>query len=257
MKVQNPGAEDVRTVLVFIYAGDVDPRGSDNFGRPNESIIKANIRLFNLGHDFRVTGLPEFASEEVGKSLSQTLKMICDPRLTNQKHPTGRTELQDRLRGTNFIRVFLEGLEAADWVRRQGADDMERIRPYQMLVDFFIASKEVMLREPEVGLFLEADIVPSFAKSVLLTERRSGQYQSRWMRCLVAKPPKDMPGRRGVCWDCGGGVKSKDAGGIAFVNPRSKEVSYSQVCCVRCAEKEANLGEDGGIKWEVFDAKKF
>lgn len=183
--------------------------------------------------------------------------MICDQRLSNEQYPNGRTELQDRLRNNNFIRMFLDGLEAADWVRSQGADELERVRPYQMLVDFFIAGKEVLLREPEMALFLEDDLVPSFAKSVLLTERRSGHCQSKWMRCVVAKPPNHIPGKKGLCWDCGRGVKSvKETGGVAFVNPRSKEVGYSQVCCVRCASKESNIDEDGLVKWEVFDAKK-
>lgn len=204
-----------------------------------------------------MTGLADFASDAIGRSLSGTLQMICDLRLTNQKHANGRTELQDRLRKSNFIRTFMDALEAADWVRGRGADEKERVRPWQMLVDFFIAGKEVLLQEPEIALFLEADVVPSFAKSVLLTERRDGHSKSKWMRGLVAKPPKNRPGRKGMCWECDGGLKNMEkTGGIAFVNPRSKEVSYSQACCVRCAEKESNIGAGDLVKWEVFDGKK-
>lgn len=277
MHIGEPGAEDIQAVLVFIYAGgrsftyfltdihqkgadryvEVDPRATDRFGNPTESLMKAHIRLFNLGYDFRVAGLADFASEGIGRTLSVVLQMICDPRLTIQKHANGRTELQDRLRSTNFMRTFLDGLEAADWVRRRGNDEMERVRPWQMLIDFFIAGKEVLLREPEMGLFIENDIVPDFAKSVILTERRTGHYQSRWMRSLVAKLPTNTPGKKGLCWDCGAGVKNiKETGGIALINPRSKEVTYTQVICVRCSEKESNIREDGLVKWEVFDAKK-
>lgn len=259
--------------MLFIYAGgksptvyapylfadnckisEVDPRAKDNFGEPAEPVIKANIRLFNLGHDFRVAGLPDFASDAIGENLSTILRMICDPRLTEQRHANGRTELQDRLRKTDFIRTFMDGLEAADWIRGQGADENERVRPWQMLVDFFIAGKEVLLQEPEIALFLEADLVPSFAKSVLLTERRDGQSKSKWMRGLVAKPPKEISAKEGNCWDCHTSLKKP--GGIAFVNPRSKKVSYSQACCPKCAQKESNRGVDG-FRWEMFDAKKY
>ncbi|KAJ4388052.1 hypothetical protein N0V93_008657 [Gnomoniopsis smithogilvyi] len=241
---------------------EVDPRATDKFGQPTESLIKASIRLFNLGHDFRVKNLAEFASARIGESLSLALKMICDQRLTNQQHPNGRTELQDRLRKTGFMRTFLEGLEAADWVRSQGDEEMERIRPWQMLIDFFIAGKEVLLAEPEMDLFLDADLVPSFAKSVLQTERRNGHSHSRWMRTLVAKPPEDMSKRQGPCWVCGIRVNNiKKTGGIALVNPKSMLEPKSkqtdlQFCCVQCAEKESNIGEDGLVKWEVFNAKK-
>lgn len=198
-------------------------------------------------------GLAEFASDAIGKNLSTVLHLICDPRLTEQRHPNGRTELQDRLRKTDFIRTFLDGLEAADWIRGQGADEDERVRPWQMLVDFFIAGEEVLLQEPEIALFLEADVVPSFAKSYLLTKRRDGHCRSKWMRALVTRPPKVKNAKKGRCCDCNKDIRKAED--IGRLNPRSMRVCHDELCCVECAEKESNCGVDG-FKWEAFGAKK-
>lgn len=197
--------------------------------------------------------MADFATRELGNYLSSALKMLCDQRLSQFALGNGRTEMQDRLRCSHFVANFLAGVEAADRIRQGGRD--ERVRPFQMLVDFFIAGKEVLLREPELELFLDGDVVPAFAKSVLLTERAGGA-KTKWMRALVARPPLARKGRAGLCWECDGGLKNlKETGGTAFVNPKSREVTYSQACCVRCADKEKNIGEDGLVKWGVFDSR--
>lgn len=233
-----------------LYLTEIDPKnGLDN------SFPCACVRLYNLGHDFAVTGMADFATGELGNYLSSALKMLCDQRLSHFTLPNGRTELQDRLRCNHFLANFLAGVEAADAIRQGGQRD-DRIRPFQMLVDFFIAGKPVLLREPELELFLDGDVVPAFAKTVLLTERAGGA-KTKWMRGLVASPPGVRKGKPGLCWGCEGGLKNlKETGGTAFVNPKSREVAYGQACCARCADKERNVGEDGLVKWEVFDPRK-
>lgn len=207
--------------------------------------------------------MADFATNEMGNYLSLVLKMISDQRLSRPVHgPDGavRTEIQDRLRANNFMNIYLAGVEAASAICHRGAHGErvreDRIRPFQMLVDFFIASKEVLLAEPEMELFLDGDVVPAFARTVLLTERRGGA-RSKWMKGLIARPPAKPVGRSGLCWDCASGLKDKKAtGGMGFVNLKSKDVTYTQVCCAFCSNKEKNLGEFGLIKWEVFDPKK-
>ncbi|KAF3763840.1 hypothetical protein M406DRAFT_75073 [Cryphonectria parasitica EP155] len=264
---------EVEMVLIFIYAGglssylpsfflpgfisltflprpEIDPKSDDE-----PSFPVSCVRIYNLGHDFAVTGMADFATNELGNYLSAALKMICDYRLSHATLSNGRSEIQDRLRCNNFVTNFLSGIEAAADAHRRGTRD-ERLRPFQMLVDFFIAGKEVLLREPELELFLDGDVVPSFAKVVLLTERKGGA-KSKWMKNLVAKPPSTLAGKKGLCWECGCGLKNlKETGGIAFVNPKSREVTYGQAQCARCSDKEKNMGDDGLPKWEVFDPRK-
>lgn len=217
------------------------------------------MRLFDLGHDFSVSGMADFATNEMGNYLSMALKMINDQRLSRHKVPVGsgagRTEIQDRLRENNFVSMFLLGVEAADAIRRApGRED--RVRPFQMLVDFFVAGKEVLLAEPELELFLDGDVVPAFARTVLLTERKGGA-RSKWMKGLVARPPAVVKGKSGLCCECGRGLKNlNETGGPGLVNPKSRTVTYAQVCCAFCSEKERNVGEHGLIKWEVFDPRK-
>lgn len=201
--------------------------------------------------------MADYATNELGNYLSLALKMISDQRLSraNAALPAGRTEIQDRLRKNNFVSMFLLGVEAADAIHRApGRED--RVRPFQMLIDFFIAGKEVLLPEPEMELFLDSDVVPAFARAVLLTERKGGA-RSRWMKDLMARPPAVAKGRSGLCYTCGRGLKNlSETGGLGLVNPKSKTVTYGQVCCVACSRKERNMGEHGLVKWEVFDPVK-
>lgn len=205
--------------------------------------------------------MADFATNEMGNYLSMTLKMISDKRLSHPvSRPGGavRTELQDRLRVNNFMSMYLEGVEAASAICHVDGILLheDRVRPFQMLVDFFIAGKEVLLAEPEMELFLDSDVVPAFARTVLITERRGGA-RSKWMKGLVARPPAKPVGRSGLCCDCTGGLKDKKGtGGMGVVNPRSMLVTYTQACCAFCSSKEKNLGEHGLIKWDVFDPKK-
>lgn len=149
---------------------------------------------------------------------------------------------------------YLAAVERADLVRRAGRTDMERLRPYQMLVDFFLAGENVLLAEPEFELWLESDVVPSFAKVVLLTRKRGG-YRTKWMQGLVAKAP--TRGRPGLCVDCQAGLKNiKECGGLAWVNPKSRSGLHTQGVCKRCVEKERNLGEDGLPRWDIFNPRK-
>lgn len=232
---------------------DVDPRAKDRFGEPAEPVIKANIRLFNLAYDFRVGGLADFASDAIGKNLSNILHMICDPRLAEQRHANGRTELQDRLRKADFSRTFIDGLEAANWIRAQGADEDERVRPWQMLVDFYIAGEKVLLQEPEIGLVLETEVIPGFGGTYFQTKRRPGQCRSKWMLSLVAKPPKAKDEKMGKCLGCNKEVmKAEDAGRL---NPRSKRDFHDELFCAKCTEKESNC-DGNGFKWDAFNAKK-
>lgn len=239
---------------------EVDPKLSHQ-----TSFTSSCVRLFDLGHDFAVTGMADFATNEMGNYLSLALRMIGDQRLTRPKQdPAGRSEIQDRLRENNFVSAYLLGVEAADAIRRpRGRED--RVRPFQMLVDFFVAGKEVMLNEPEMEVFLDDDVVPSFARSVLLTERKGGA-RSKWLKGLVARPAADknvLPGGLRLrsssvsCCDCGRAIReSTGSSGPGVINPRSKVVSYTQACCAACSDRERNLDEHGLLKWEVFDPKK-
>lgn len=225
---------------------------------PDEPYPYSCVHLYNLGHVFHVNNLSDFATTELGNYLSNVLKSICDQRLwvpaVDQKVKC-RTEIQDRLRRANFMRNFLAAVELADRVRRSGATETDRLRPYQMLVDFFIAGEELLLSEPEFELWLESDVVPSFAKTVLLTRKRGG-CRSKWMYGLVGKPSRDS-GRQGLCVDCNTGLKNiKQCGGPGFANPRSWKGSYTQILCRQCCEREKNLGEDGDPLWEVFDPRR-
>lgn len=223
---------------------------------PDISFTSFCVRLFELGCDFSVLGMADFATDEMGNYLSLALQMINDQRLSRRKVlPSGRTVIQDRLRENNFMSLFLLGVEAADAIRLHAGHE-NRIRPFQMLVDFFIAGKEILLAEPEMELFLDDDVVPAFARAVLLTERRGGA-RSKWMKNLVARPPAVVKGRSGLCCACGRGLKNiSETGGPGLVNPRSRIVTYAQVCCASCSDKEKNVGEHGLVKWEVFDPEK-
>lgn len=181
--------------------------------------------------------------------------MICDKRLSHPSasHP-GRTEIQDRLRANNFLPHYLAAVELADKVARARPD---LVRPFQMLIDFFVAGKEVLLAEPDMELFLDADLVPAFARCVLLTERKGCGGRSRWFRGMVERPPRYQGGKRGLCWECGGGLRNmKETGGVGFVNPKSFELNWTQALCVHCCDRERNLDEQGLVKWEVFDPQK-
>lgn len=124
-----------------------------------------------------------------------------------------------------------------------------------MLIDFFVAGKETLLAEPDMELFLDADVVPSFARNVLLTERRGHWGRSCWMRGLVERPPKMHVGKKGLCWECNLGLRNmKETRGVGMVNPKSFEVNYTQALCVNCCERKANQDQDGLVRWEVFDA---
>lgn len=233
----------------------------------DESFLSSCVRLYNLGHDFGVKGMPDFATKELGNYLSHALQMMSDLRLSvpAASNIKGRTELQDRLRENNFVAHFLAAVECADRVRQQGGlgGHEDRQRPFQMLVDFFIAGKHILLQEPELEIFLDGDVVPAFAKTVLLTERKGGA-RSKWMKELAVRPcpptvVKVLAGRKagGVCYLCGTGMKNiKMCGGAAFLNPRSREDSYSQVCCLRCVENEDNIDGNGLMRWDVFDPRK-
>lgn len=276
---------DIEAILVFIYAGGSCPPSPfpivasivpmqwprltlppcdiaiDPKIFPDDAYPSACVRLYQLGHIFRVTNLSDFATNELGLYLSIVLKSICNQRLWVPAHKQeclGRTEIQDRLRRNNFMADYLTAVERADRVRRAGDTEMELLRPYQMLVDFFLAGQELLLYEPEFKLWLENDMVPSFAKTVLLTRRRGGSY-SEWMKNLVCAPAAaaDMPSRQGLCYDCRGGLKNiKETGGAGFVNPRSWKGSYTQVICQRCCKREKNLGDDGLLTWDVFSPRK-
>lgn len=181
--------------------------------------------------------------------------MLCDQRLSSRMLTNGRTEMQDRLRCNDFMANYLAGVEAADGICQNGGRD-DRMRPLQMLIDFFVAGKDILLREPEMELFLDGDVVPSFAKMVLLTEKKGG-WRSKWMKGLVAKPPAHPTGKKGLCWECNGGLRNlKETGGVGVVNPKSREVTYTQVQCAHCAAKEKNVGNNGLVRWDVFDPKK-
>lgn len=209
--------------------------------------------------------MADFATNELGNYLSLVLKMISDqglsrPPTVRRQDGAARTEIQDRLRANNFMSIYLAGVEAASAICHRGAHGErvreDRIRPFQMLVDFFIAGKEVLLAEPEMELFLDGHVVPAFAPTVLITERRGGA-RSKWMKGLIARPPAKPVGRSGLCWDCGSGLKDmKATGGVGVVNFKSREVTYRQACCAFCSKKEKNLGEFGLFKWDVFDPKK-
>lgn len=215
-------------------------------------MITANLRLYDLGHDFRVKGLPEYASDAIGVSLSGVLKKICDPRLSEDRQGHACTELQDYLRASDFVPTFLRALQAADSIRQKGADENERVRPWEMLIDFFVAGMEVLLYEPGVEEFIEADSVPSFAKSYLLTKRSPGRCKSKWMRDLVPEPPKDTNRKEGKCSDCN---KDLQGGDVGMVNPKSWRVWYSEVCCVECGRSGTN-GRVHAWMREVFDDKE-
>lgn len=273
---------DVEAILIFIYSGgtlsysklsitsiyhpsitgitahnciEIDPSFF-----PDEAYPSSCVRLYNLGHIFQVTNLADFATNELGNYLSNVLKSICDQRLwapANDKKVNRRTEIQDRLRRANFMSNYLAAVERADRVRLTGATETDRLRPYQMLIDFFIAGEALLLAEPEFELWLESDVVPSFAKSVLLT-RKKGGCRSRWMLSLVSKPPtSDHASASRQCVDCHTSLKNtKQCSGVGFVNPRSWKGAYTQAMCKVCLDKEKNQGQDGFPLWEVFSRQE-
>lgn len=199
--------------------------------------------------------MPDFSTEKMGGYLSSALQKLCDRRLEENILDNGHTEIQQWLRTSNFLAGFFEALCAADKIRSGGGPKI-RLRPFQMLIDFFVAAKESLLPEPEFDLFLDDDIVPDFAKFVLLTERKGG-CRTKWMRGLVEKAPSATKGRQGMCYDCGGSLKNlKENGGTGLQNPKSRKVIHTQACCVSCSLKEKNLDAEGNVKWDVFDAKK-
>lgn len=217
------------------------------------------MRLYNLGHVFEVTNLCDFATTELGNYLSNVLKSICDRRLwaPAANKTTRRTEIQDRLRGANFMHNYLAAVERADHVRRAGATELERLRPYQMLVDFFIAGEPLLLDEPEFELWLESDVVPSFAKSVMLT-RKKGGCRSRWMLRLADNAANATMNTSRQCVDCHTSFENTKqcGGGVGLVNSRSWKGTYTQAVCRTCLNKDKNLGDDGFPLWDIFSRQE-
>lgn len=223
------------------------------------------LLAYNMGHDFGVHNMSDYATTALGAHLSPILSQICDQRLSEPMPNNPRlTRIHCILRRTNFVRAFLEAVEAAEEMNtigntkaaERGSRRNTRLRPYAMLVDFFIAGEDVLLAEPEVKVFLKEEVVPGFARAVMMT--KSNGYRSKWMRELVAKPPDRTGGRKGMCFECGESLRVE---GTALVNPKSRQVVYTQACCLECAGKDENVevlpnGVISHVKWEVFAAKK-
>lgn len=195
-------------------------------------MIPANLRLYNLGFEFRVTGLSDFASDAIGRSLSTVLKWLCSPILLEHYHADGCTELRRRLHNIDFMRIFKVSLKAAHSIRSQGAHEDERVRPWQMLIDFFLAGEHVLLYEPGFDEIL--DEVPRFASWALLTKSPLFKRRSRWWLNLVAEPSKDRVGKEERCLGCDVDLSQ---GGIGLFNPKSKREVYDEICCAECIEK--------------------
>lgn len=224
-----------------------------------EAYPSSCVRLYNLGYVFQVTNLTDFATNELGNYLSNVLKSVCDQRLwtpAKDKKFSRRTEIQDRLRTANFMSNYLAAVERTNRVRLTGATETDRLRPYQMLIDFFIAGEALLLAAPDFELWLESDVVPSFAKSVLT--RKKGGCRSQWMFSLVSKSPTpDHASASRQCVDCHTRLKNtKQCGGVGFVNPRSWKGAYTQAMCKFCLDKDKNQGEDGFPLWDVFSRQE-
>lgn len=206
--------------------------------------------MYALGLDFGVHGMADFGTKELGKYLNGVLQKLSDSRLRENIVEHGHSEIQRWLRTENFIFTFIEAVYAADQIR-MGEEHEDRIRPFYMLIDVFVAGKDILLFEPDFGVFIDNDIVPSFFKAVLETEREGG-YKTRWMMGLIAKPTS-RNGKQGICYDCDSSLKT---GGTGICNPKSRVVTFTQACCKACSDKEKNRDGDGNVKWEVFNAKK-
>lgn len=278
IQLYSPDAEIIETVLNFIYSGGrlstATPPSSkpkltkhpelDFTPLPGHSILLPYLLAFQMGHEFGVHGLADYATTALGNHLSPILAQISDQR-NSEPFPNrnGLTRIRRILGRNDFVGAFLSAVEAADEIKQTGdaasssggsTKKNSRLRPYAMMVDFFIAGKEVLLREPQVQIFLKEEIVPSFARAVLMTE--AAGYRSAWMHELMAAPPEKMPGKKGMCFGCGESLRT---GGTAAVNPKSKRVVYSQACCHECADKEENVEVHGRVsltKWAVFNPKK-
>lgn len=205
---------------------------------------------FKLGHEFLLDSMSDYASTAMGNYLSPILATICDKRMGDPAPGMiGTTKISKLLCTGDFLGVLLNAIEVADVLRRQ--DGKKLLRPYSMLTDFFVAGKEVLLKEPKILGFLKEERVPDFPRAVLLTEAKG--WRSNWMRNLMADPPEKVFGKKGLCLECGLGLKNlRGTGGVAFVNPKSKETVYTQVCCRKCMEKKENNGMMYA-KWEVFN----
>lgn len=229
--------------------------------RKDQGAILPYLQIFSLGANFGIEEMCDYALNSLGNYLSPVLAQLCDPSLQKKTDDDSPTRIQQRVRGRRgqgFIDAFLQALEAADEIRMADQGLQEQSEPYLMLVEFFVACKEVLLIEAKVEAFLTAEAIPGFPLAVLLSEIHGPR--TKWMRQLVTDPPAKLVGKTGLCWACGVGLKSKDGGGVGLVNPKSKVVHYTQACCMKCSDSDVNIiiSKSGKpvTKWSVFDSKK-
>ncbi|KAL1869160.1 hypothetical protein Daus18300_005697 [Diaporthe australafricana] len=236
--VESHCVESVNLVLEFIYgASKVE---LIEYPSNNQPLIQDCMRLYNLGHEFKIPELTKYATDNLGFYLSRRLREFCIYPLSEAKKAVCRNK---------FIEDLEAGIIKADKSRQAGGD---RELPFLMLVDFAVAGRDVLLRDAGLRWDIDQDVVPSsFIKEVMLT-LFGPRYRTAWMKSLMVKPEKEARKRR-KCAGCDEGIAKEET---AAYNPFSGyefAQRYAQVCCEECAQ---GMKQGSGVSWEVFDDTK-
>lgn len=234
--IESHCAKSIDLVLEFIYgASKID---DIEHPAPGDPFIKNCIHIYNLGHDFEITSLSKYAIYHLGTHLSRKLKEVCVYPLSEAKAAAARN---------GFIEDLVASIIEADVAHQAG-----RKLPLDMLTDFVVVARDVLLREAGFRLSIEEDVVPyTFVKKLLLAQT----YQTTWMKHIMVRPqePQKLQPRRG--WKCDGcGEKVAEDEPVIF-NPFSAlkfSQRYTQVCCEECAQG-MDKGHGKSASWAVFD----
>jgi hypothetical protein len=244
---------DVKSVCLvceFIY-GDKKVEALEHpFEDEPAPIIQDCILLFNLGHDFAITQMVKYALKHLGMYLSKKLKEIC-------LYPVSKAVAPQP---NDFIDDLEKGIVMAEKARPGATEGFRKDHPRNMLLDFLVAGRDVLLRDAGFRFRIDDDdgeIPGAFIKDLLLAQF-CRSYRTAWMAELMVRPErvrKPVPKKRGNCAGCGEGV-SKDQ--TVVFNPWAYQhlaMRYIQFCCEKCAEG-MDSGDGAGVRWDTFQDVK-
>lgn len=238
IEIESHSAKSVDLVLEFIYGAS--KISVVEYPAPEHPMIQSCILLYNLGHDFKISDLSDYAISHLGSYLSRELKKICIYPLSKAKTAAA---------GNKFIEDLRDGVVNANKANQAHED---RDLPFKMLTDFIVVGRDVLFREPLFRDAISEGVLPrSFLQEVLLAQFGTA-YQTVWMRNLMMQTkPRTQALKTRKCTGCGDRIAADEQ--VVF-NPWSGlkfSQRYAQVCCEECA-RVMDKGHGKGVSWAVF-----